>query len=82
MGCTAKEGNDNLSKQDLIQYEDYSKSKENSFIVEYYKLDWKTRPEICIFQKVEEQILEKEELNNIDDLFEIVQFEELKILIH
>ena len=78
MGCTAKEGNDNLSKQDLIQYEDYSKSKENSFIVEYYKLDWKTRPEICLFQKIEEQILEKEELNNIDDLFEIVQFEELK----
>ena len=74
MGCTAKEGNDNLSKQDLIQYEDYSKSKENSFIVEYYKLDWKTRPEICLFQKIEEQILEKEELNNIDDLFEIVQF--------
>ncbi len=78
MGCTAKEGNDNLSKQDLIQYEDYIKSRENSFIVEYYKLDWKTRPEICIFQKVEEQILEKEELNNIDDLFEIVQFEDLK----
>ena len=78
MGCTAKEGNDNLSKQDLIQYEDYSKSKQNTFIVEYYKLDWKTRPEICLFQKVEEQILEKEELNNIDDLYEIVQFEELK----
>jgi len=78
MGCTAKENNDELSRQDLIQYEDYSKSKQNTFIVEYYKLDWKTRPEICVFQKVEEQILEKGELNNIDDLFEIVQFEELK----
>ena len=78
MGCSSKEGNNELSKQDFIQYEDYSKSEQNSFIVDYYKLDWKTRPEICLFQKVEEQILEKEGLNNIDDLFEIVQFEEIK----
>ena len=66
------------SKLDLIQYEDYTKSNQSTLEVLFYRLDWKIRPEICVFLKLEDRIIEKEEANNIDDLFESVQFEELK----
>ena len=44
----------------------------------FYKLDWKIRPDICVFIKFEDRILDKEESNNIDDLIESAEFEELK----
>ena len=70
--------NDDLSKFDIIQYEQYSKSNPNTLEVILYNLDWKTRPDICVFQKMDEQIIEKEEANNVDDLLEVLQFEEVK----
>ena len=70
--------NDELSKLDIIQYEQYSKSNPNTLEVILYNLDWKTRPDICVFQKMDEQIIEKEEANNVDDLLEVLQFEEVK----
>ena len=70
--------NDELSKLDIIQYEQYSKSNPNTLEVILYNLDWKTRPDICVFQKMDEQIIEKEEANNVDDLLELLQFEEVK----
>ena len=66
------------SKLDIIQYETYTKSDPATMQVLFFRLDWKTRPEICVFQKVEDRIIEKEEANNIDDLIESVEFEELK----
>ena len=42
-----------------------------------YSLDWKTRPEICFFQKLSEKTLDKEESCNIDELIDFAQFEEL-----
>ena len=66
------------SKSNAIQYENYTQSNPNTMEVYFYRLDWKIRPEICVFLKLEERIIEKEEANNIDDLIESVQFQELK----
>jgi len=78
MGCSANISNDESTKLDIIQYEQYSKSNPNTLEVILYSLDWKTRPDICVFQKLDEQIIEKEEANNVDDLLETLQFEEVK----
>ena len=78
MGCTMKVKEEEQSKLDIIQYETYTKSDPATMQVLFFRLDWKTRPEICVFQKVEDRIIEKEEANNIDDLIESVEFEELK----
>ena len=73
-----KEIDDEQSKSNAIQYENYTQSNPNTMEIYFYRLDWKIRPEICVFLKLEERIIEKEEANNIDDLIESVQFEELK----
>ena len=78
MGCSAKVTDEEQTRQDIIQYESYIKSNPSTMEVIFYRLDWKIRPEICIFLKVEERTIEKEESNNIDDLIESVEFEELK----
>ncbi len=78
MGCSMKVVDENQSKLDIIQYENYTKSNPNTLEVLFFRLDWKIRPEICVFLKLEDRVIYKEEANNIDDLFEIVQFEELK----
>jgi len=78
MGCSMKEINVEQSKSNAIQYENYTQSNPNTMEVYFYRLDWKIRPEICVFLKLEERIIEKEEANNIDDLIESVQFQELK----
>ena len=80
MGCSVNNNNDESTNLDIIQYEQYTKSNPNTLEVILYNLDWKTRPEICVFQKIDEQIIDKEEVNNIDELLEILQFEEVKSL--
>ena len=66
------------TKLDTIKYESYIKSNPESLEIIFYKLDWKIRPDICVFLKLENRILDKEESNNIDDLIESAEFEELK----
>ena len=78
MGCSVNTNNDELTKLDIIQYEEYLKSNPSTLEVILYNLDWKTRPDICVFQKIDEQIIEKEEATNIDELLEVLQFEEVK----
>ena len=77
MGCSAQETLEIQTKKDTIEYESYSKSDPKTFEMILYSLDWKTRPEICIFQKLSEKILDKEESCNIDELIDFAQFEEL-----
>ena len=50
MGCSAKETTEIQIKKDIIEYEPYSKSDPKTLDIILYSLDWKTRPEICIFQ--------------------------------
>ena len=78
MGCTIKVADDEQSKLDIIQNEMYTKSDPTTIEVLFYRLDWKRRPEICIFQKLENRKIEKEEAINIDELIDTVEFEGLK----
>ena len=78
MGCTIKVTDDEQSKLDIIQNEIYTKSDPTTLEVLFYRLDWKRRPELCIVQKIESRIIEKEEAINIDELIDTVEFEGLK----
>ena len=55
MGCSAQETLEIQTKKDTIEYESYSKSDPKTFEMILYSLDWKTRPEICFFQKLSEK---------------------------
>ena len=77
MGCSAEETKEIQTKKDTIEYEPYQKSDPKNLDIILYSLDWKTRPEICIFQKLSEKTLDKEESCNIDELIDFAQFEEL-----
>ena len=77
MGCSAKETTEIQTKKDTIEYENYTKSDPKTLDIILYSLDWKTRPEICIFQKLSEKTIDKDESPNIDDLIELAQFEEI-----
>ena len=77
MGCSSQETAEIQTKNDTIDYEHYQKSDPKTLDIILYSLDWKTRPEICIFQKISERTLEKEESSNIDELIDFAQFEEL-----
>ena len=77
MGCSAKEMTEIQTKKDIIEYESYSKSDPKTLDIILYSLDWKTRPEVCIFQKLSEKTIDKDESPNIDNLIENAQFEEV-----
>ena len=77
MGCSAKETTEIQTKKDIIEYESYSKSDPKTLDIILYSLDWKTRPEVCIFQKLSEKTIDKDESPNIDNLIENAQFEEV-----
>ena len=68
------------SKSDVIQCEEYTQSNPIKLGVYFYRLDWKKRPDICVFLKIDSKTVYKEESNNIDDLIESIEFEELKNL--
>ena len=77
MGCSAQETKEIQTKKDTIEFEPYEKSDPKNLDIILYSLDWKTRPEVCIFQKLSEKTLDKEESCNIDDLIDFAQFEEI-----
>ena len=77
MGCSAQETKEIQTKKDTIYFESYEKSDPKNLEIILYSLDWKTRPEVCIFQKLSEKTLDKEESCNIDDLIDFAQFEEI-----
>ena len=77
MGCSAQETKEIQTKKDTIDFESYEKSDPKNLEIILYSLDWKTRPEVCIFQKLSEKTLDKEESCNIDDLIDFAQFEEI-----
>ena len=77
MGCSAQETKEIQTKKDTIDFESYEKSDPKHLEIILYSLDWKTRPEVCIFQKLSEKTLDKEESCNIDELIDFAQFEEI-----
>ncbi len=77
MGCSAQQTVEIQTKKDTIEYESYAKNDPKTLDIILYSLDWKTRPEICIFQKLSEKTIDKDESPNIDDLIELAEFEEI-----
>ena len=77
MGCSAQETKEIQTRKDTIDFESYEKSDPKNLEIILYSLDWKTRPEVCIFQKLSEKTLDKEESCNIDELIDFAQFEEI-----
>ena len=77
MGCSAQETKEIQTRKDTTDFESYEKSDPKNLEIILYSLDWKTRPEVCIFQKLSEKTLDKEESCNIDDLIDFAQFEEI-----
>ena len=77
MGCSAQETKEIQTRKDTIDFESYEKSDPKNLDIILYSLDWKTRPEVCIFQKLSEKTLDKEESCNIDELIDFAQFEEI-----
>ena len=77
MGCSAQETKEIQTRKETIDFESYEKSDPKNLDIILYSLDWKTRPEVCIFQKLSEKTLDKEESCNIDELIDFAQFEEI-----
>ena len=80
MGCFSDKNilSNNISEMDI--YENYPEPNNSTFDLIYYKLGWKIKPNICNFQKIDEETLDKIDIANIDHLFEISQIEEIKLV--
>ena len=77
MGCSSNETIEIQTKKDAIEFENYTQGDQKTLEIVLYSLDWKIRPEICVFQKLSEKTIDKEESSNIDELIDLAQFEEL-----
>ena len=51
-------------------FDDYPDTSISTFIIIYYQLIWKHRPNICIFQKNDEEIMEKANAGTLSILFQ------------
>ena len=80
MGCFSDKNIllNNISEMDI--YENYPEPNNSTFDLIYYKLGWKNKPNICNFQKIDEETLDKIDIANTDHLFEISQIEEIKLV--
>ena len=80
MGCFSDKNilSNNISEMDI--YENYPEPNNSTFDLIYYKLGWKNKPNICNFQKIDEETLDKIDIANTDHLFEISQIEEIKLV--
>ena len=80
MGCFSDKNilSNNISEMDI--YENYPEPNNSTFDLIYYKLGWKIKPNICNFQKIDEETLDKIDITNTDHLFGISQIEEIKIV--
>ena len=78
MGCTSNNIQEDTSNNQHSFYEEYPNSPSTTLGIKYYKLIWKVRPEICFFQKVDEETYEKEEYQSLDELIEVSQIEEIR----
>ena len=80
MGCLSDKSNLINDSSNMENYESYPDPKSTTFDLIYYKLGWKTKPDICSFQKIDEETLDKELITNFNDLFGNSQIEEIKLV--
>ena len=80
MGCLSDKSNLPKNASQLDDYEIYPEPDTSTFLFSFLKLGWKTKPNICIYQKLDEEILDKTDIKNNNDLFKLSQIEEIKLV--
>ena len=80
MGCLSDKNNLNHNLSNLEKYESYTEPNDSTFDIIFYKLGWKTKPNICIFQKIDQETLDKADISNLNDILQVSQIEEIKIV--
>ena len=80
MGCLSDKSNlsNNLSPTDNC--ENYIEPDEFIFDLAFYKLGWKAKPNICIYQRIDEETLDKKDIANLKDIIKSSQIEEMKLV--
>ena len=66
MGCghgNQKLPSKNIQKEKL--YEDYGEINADTYELCYYTLFWKKRPDICYFQKISDEVVQKSEMTSL-----------------
>ena len=51
-------------------YEDYEEINPYTFNIHFYILTWKKRPDICYFQKITEEVIQRAEIKNLKNILE------------
>ena len=83
MGCLS-DRNNLVNNYNFTQVEknveSYTEPNNLTFDLVFYKLSWKSKPTISIYQKIDEETLDKIDISNTNDLFQISQIEEMKLV--
>ena len=80
MGCLSDKNNPTTNSLQTDNYESYTEPNNITFDLIFYKLGWKSKPNICIYQKIDEETLEKNEISSINDLLQQSQIEQIKLV--
>ena len=80
MGCFSDKSNLINDTSNLDNYEEYPEPNRRTFYLTFYKLSWKSKPNISIFQKMDEEILKRDEVENLEELLKISQLEGIKLV--
>ena len=59
-----------------ILYEEYDELDPYTFMLTFYNLTWKKRPEICMFQKISEEVAERSKMKNLNIILKNMTFEQ------
>ena len=71
MGCG--HNSKKISIEKIIKdklYEDYEEINPYTYVISFYNLTWKKKPNICIFQKISEEVVKKPEINSLNLILE------------
>jgi len=80
MGCFSDKSNLINDTSQMDNYEDYPEPNRKTFDLNFYKLSWKSKPNISIFQKMDEEILKRDEVESVEELLKISQLEGIKLV--
>ena len=80
MGCLSDKKNIVNDSLEIDNCESYPEPNGITFDLIFYKLGWKSKPNICIFQKIDEETLDKYNIISTNDLFHTSQIEEMKLV--
>ena len=70
MGCGNNAKDIYLPPVKTSYFDDYPETNITTYNIIYYQLIWKHRPDICIFQKNDEEIIQKANSSCLSNLFQ------------